>query len=88
MNFRYSTSFGGDPPDAYEHLLLDCFEGDSTLFARSDEVEIAWEITDRLRQRWSSGSEVPLHAYEAGTWGPSAAGELPGPSRRWRKFPA
>ncbi len=88
MNFRYSTSFGGDPPDAYEHLLLDCFEGDSTLFARRDEVEIAWEITDHLRQRWGSGSEVPLHTYEAGTWGPSAAGELPGPLRRWRKFPA
>ena len=86
MNFRYSTSFGSDPPDAYEHLLLDCFEGDSTLFARRDEVELAWEIADRMRQRWDIESAVPLQRYKAGTWGPQAAGKLPGPNRRWRRF--
>ena len=30
MDFRYGTSFGTEPPEAYERLLLDCMLGDST----------------------------------------------------------
>ena len=41
MDFNYLTAFGADPPDAYERLLLDCNLGDSTLFAREDEVDLA-----------------------------------------------
>ena len=39
MDFRYGTAFGGEPPEAYERLLLDAMPGDSTLFARRDEVD-------------------------------------------------
>ncbi|HYO77914.1 MAG TPA: glucose-6-phosphate dehydrogenase, partial [Thermoanaerobaculia bacterium] len=36
MEFRYATSFGAEPPEAYERLLLETMLGDSTLFARRD----------------------------------------------------
>jgi len=54
---------------AYERLLLDLIEGDSTLFVRRDEVE-AW--IDRIRQGWVANGMTP-RPYAAGTWGPSAA---------------
>ncbi len=75
MDFNYLTSFGQDPPDAYERLLLDCNLGDSTLFARRDEVELAWEFVDGILDAWRSGGP-PLAEYPAGTWGPPEADEL------------
>jgi glucose-6-phosphate 1-dehydrogenase len=86
MDFRYSTAFGGSPPEAYEHLLLDCLEGDSTLFARRDEVELAWGFADRLRQGWEKNDPSEVHSYQAGTWGPSRSADLLGGDRRWRRF--
>jgi glucose-6-phosphate 1-dehydrogenase len=76
MDFFYLTSFGQDPPDAYERLLLDCNLGDSTLFARRDEVELAWEFVDGILNAWRSGHGPPLVTYPAGTWGPAEADEL------------
>jgi glucose-6-phosphate 1-dehydrogenase len=84
MDFDYGASFLRPSPDAYERLLLDCMLGDSTLFARWDEVERAWEIMDGLVQAWAQGSDG-LHPYEAGSWGPSEADDLmAGTGRRWR----
>ncbi|NUR20212.1 MAG: glucose-6-phosphate dehydrogenase, partial [Gemmatimonadaceae bacterium] len=48
MRFSYEEDFGGQPVPAYETLLLDAMIGDATLFARSDEVEQAWTIVERL----------------------------------------
>ncbi len=39
MNFNYVETFGAEPPEAYQRLLLDCLSGDATLFTRSDEVK-------------------------------------------------
>ena len=86
MDFLYATSFGGDPPEAYEHLLLDAIEGDSTLFARRDEVELAWALTDEIRARWEAPDGAPLSEYEAGTWGPIEARALLGEGRGWRRI--
>ena len=44
MDFRYGEVFGGQPPEAYERLLLDAIHGDATLYARGDWVEQAWKI--------------------------------------------
>jgi len=85
MDFLYATSFGSDPPEAYEHLLLDALEGDSTLFARRDEVEIAWGLADGLRATWGDDSGPPLLSYPAGSWGPAEGTALIGPGRRWRR---
>jgi glucose-6-phosphate 1-dehydrogenase len=85
MEFRYATSFGTEPPEAYERLLLETMLGDATLFARRDEIETAWAWLDPLLQRWKDGEE-PLHPYPAGTWGPEAADELiEKDGRKWRR---
>jgi glucose-6-phosphate 1-dehydrogenase len=85
MEFRYATSFGAEPPEAYERLLLETMLGDSTLFARRDEVETAWAWLDPLLQSWEAGGTAP-HPYAAGTWGPEAADELlQRDGRHWRR---
>jgi glucose-6-phosphate 1-dehydrogenase len=56
---------------AYERLLLDLLEGDTTLFVRRDEVEAQWTWIDSIVGGWrESGQKVV--PYAAGTWGPSA----------------
>jgi glucose-6-phosphate 1-dehydrogenase len=76
MDFYYLTSFGADPPDAYERLLLDVNRGDATLFARHDEVELAWEVVDSIVGAWAKRGEPPLTSYPAGRWGPREADAL------------
>jgi glucose-6-phosphate 1-dehydrogenase len=78
MDFRYGTSFGVEPPEAYERLLLDCMRGDATLFTRDDEIEQAWEIVQPLLESWAGGSgrAAGLCGYEAGSWGPAEADQL------------
>jgi glucose-6-phosphate 1-dehydrogenase len=59
--------------------------GDPTLFTRSDEVEMAWEIIDPVLQYWDQHQDVPLPTYPAGSWGPKEADELlDGDHTRWR----
>jgi glucose-6-phosphate 1-dehydrogenase len=52
--------------DAYERVLSDAMEGDSTLFARQDYVEEAWRIVDPMLN-----AETPVYPYQPGTWGPT-----------------
>ncbi|HUS39251.1 MAG TPA: glucose-6-phosphate dehydrogenase, partial [Pirellulales bacterium] len=70
LDFRFSQAFGRDLPDAYQPLLLDTLEGDASLFARSDEVELAWGIMDPIVEAWKQQNQPPLAVYEAGLWGP------------------
>ena len=88
MEFRYGTSFGQAPPEAYERLLLDAILGDSTLFIRRDEVEASWRYIDRLHSGWrQEGPDTPLPEYAAGTWGPSEADVLLArDGRAWRRL--
>jgi glucose-6-phosphate 1-dehydrogenase len=59
--------------------------GDSTLFARRDEVETAWEWLDPLLKKWEGDGSSPS-LYPAGTWGPDAADALiEQDGRRWRR---
>jgi len=73
MHFSYHTAFGAYTREAYERLLLDAIEGDSTLFLRRDEVEAAWEIVDPIRIGWGDRPLTNREFYAAGTWGPAAA---------------
>jgi glucose-6-phosphate 1-dehydrogenase len=87
MDFNYLTSFGADPPEAYERLLLDCNLGDSTLFARKDEVELAWEHADAIAAGWAAGAGPALGGYPAGRWGPPEADALLArDGRRWHRL--
>ena len=56
---------------AYERLLLDLLEGDTTLFVRRDEVEAQWNWIDSITNSWQESGQTVVH-YAAGTWGPSA----------------
>ena len=76
MTFDYVSAFGGEPPEAYERLLLDCLAGDATLFTRTDEVQSAWAFTTDIIEAWKSKTVKNLPVYEAGTWGPEGAEEF------------
>jgi glucose-6-phosphate 1-dehydrogenase len=85
MEFRYATSFGAEPPEAYERLLLDTMLGESTLFARRDEVETAWAWLDPLLKAWGGDGRDP-QLYAAGSWGPEDADRLiERDGRKWRR---
>ncbi len=87
MEFRYADTFGGEPPEAYERLLLDCLTGDATLFTRSDEVLSAWAFTTNIIDGWMTQSLRNLPVYEAGTWGPPGLDEfIERDNHVWRKF--
>jgi glucose-6-phosphate 1-dehydrogenase len=86
MEFRYGTSFGAEPPEAYERLILDCMLGDGTLFTRGDEVEASWAWIDRIERGWARSEPPAFPSYPAGTWGPSEADELMArDGRAWRR---
>jgi len=77
MSFTFREKFGERAiPEAYERLLLDALSGDASLFARSDEIELAWQFIDSIQAGWEGSSAPPLHVYEPETWGPKAADEV------------
>jgi glucose-6-phosphate 1-dehydrogenase len=87
MEFRYGTSFGAEPPEAYERLILDCMLGDNTLFTRGDEVEASWRWIDRIEQAFASTPPKDFPNYASGTWGPDAADKLiERDGRAWRRL--
>ncbi|RAK57534.1 glucose-6-phosphate dehydrogenase [Phenylobacterium deserti] len=57
---------------AYERLLLDVLNGNSTLFVRRDEVEEAWRWVDGVAEAWKDAGLKPK-PYAAGSWGPAGA---------------
>jgi glucose-6-phosphate 1-dehydrogenase len=71
LNFSFCREYTGQAlPDAYQRLLLDALNGDASLFARSDEVELAWGIIDPILAAWESPAAPPLEIYPAEQWGP------------------
>jgi glucose-6-phosphate 1-dehydrogenase len=86
MDFDYDQAFGETEHSAYPTLLLDCMIGDATLFSRHDEVEAAWAVVDPLIEAWEARPPTHFPNYEAGTWGPAVADELPArDGARWRQ---
>lgn len=61
--------------DAYERLLLETMLGNQSLFVRRDEVEHAWKWVDSIIEAWNIHHDQP-RAYQAGSWGPTAATTL------------
>ncbi|MEM9896149.1 MAG: glucose-6-phosphate dehydrogenase [Bacteroidota bacterium] len=85
MDFLYSELADAYVPDAYERLLLDCMQGDATLFARGDSVEAAWKFVDPILQKWKEDPTIPIYGYPAGTWGPEGVDALiEGENMEWR----
>jgi glucose-6-phosphate 1-dehydrogenase len=67
----FACNSNADEMTPYERLLGDAMRGDTTLFARQDSVEVAWDIVDRLL---ASGPQA--EPYADGTWGPEAADRM------------
>lgn len=84
LSFRFQDRFSGGMPDAYQRLLLDVMHGDASLFARADEVELAWGIIDPIQSAWDAGDAPRLFPYEPGAWGPEEATQwMYDQSRQW-----
>jgi glucose-6-phosphate 1-dehydrogenase len=60
-----------DEAEAYERLIGAALIGDTSLFARQDEVEAAWAVVDPVL----SVDSVPFE-YTQGTWGPKEADDV------------
>lgn len=85
MDFLYSDLTDAYVPEAYERLLLDCMQGDATLYARGDSAEAAWEFIDPILNAWKEDSSIPIYGYPAGTWGPENVDDLiEGENMIWR----
>lgn len=84
LDFRFDREFPSGMPDAYQRLLLDVLQGDASLFARSDEVELSWALIDPILSAWRSLDAPPLFVYEPGMWGPSQSTEwMEAQGRKW-----
>jgi glucose-6-phosphate 1-dehydrogenase len=85
LDFKYHDVFGGEPPEAYERLLLDAIHGDPTLYSRGDWIEQAWRFTQPVLDHWAR-TPGPLPQYEAGSWGPAEADAfIARDGGRWRR---
>jgi glucose-6-phosphate 1-dehydrogenase len=62
-------------PEAYELLIEDALQGDSTFFAHWKEVELSWKWVQPILEAFAEDS-LALHEYPAGSMGPEAADHL------------
>ncbi len=86
MNFRYSTTFGSNTPEAYERLVLDAMIGDGTLFIRGDEAETSWALYTPVLEAWAAAGREGMGSYAAGSWGPAVAEALVASGKHaWRQ---
>jgi glucose-6-phosphate 1-dehydrogenase len=85
MDFHYKDLADIRVSSAYERLLHDVIQGDSTLFSRDDEVETAWRFLDPIQKAWANNKAIKVFGYPAGTWGPEHANDLiQGEGLTWR----
>jgi glucose-6-phosphate 1-dehydrogenase len=74
LNLSLIDAFKGEKRRriAYERLLLEAINDNSTLFVRRDEAEAAWLWIDRIIEGWARTGMKPA-PYQAGSWGPAGA---------------
>ena len=85
MDMTYRETFGGEPPEAYERLLLDAMRGDATLFSRRDAVETSWAWIQPILDWVDAHAPRDLPVYGPDSWGPPGSDQLLQRDRRtWR----
>jgi glucose-6-phosphate 1-dehydrogenase len=88
MDFFYNEAFHVEAPEAYETLLYDVLMGDSTLFMRADQEQLAWTILQPILDTWTGMPSADFPNYAAGTWGPEAGEALIArDGRSWHSSP-
>lgn len=75
LNLDFASRQSEFKATAYQRLLLDAIDGNSTLFIHRDEVKAAWKWVDPIIARWQETQNAP-ELYNAGSWGPKKADEL------------
>ena len=89
LDFDYKNTFHTHLMGPYERLLLDCMNGDQTLFVREDTVELSWQFITALLQEWRKSPPAKFPNYKSGSWGPEAANRLiEQDGRKWRTYGA
>lgn len=76
MDFGYDSLCSTYIANAYERLLLDVMQGDSTLYTRTDALEMSWRFVDPILQAWEANPGRNLYFYPAGTEGPEERKKL------------
>lgn len=85
MDFHYSELDNHYIPGAYERLILDCMQGDNTLYMQGNAVEETWKFVQPILDLWNKNPDAPLYGYPAGSWGPDNADDLiEGKNQTWR----
>lgn len=85
MDFHYADLSDVQLPTAYERLLLDCMQGDSTLYLRGDASEITWRFVSAIQKAWAENDKIKMYGYPAGSWGPEVPdGLFDKPGITWR----
>jgi glucose-6-phosphate 1-dehydrogenase len=80
MLYKYSDYFG-ELKSEYEKLLIDCILGNQINFTRSDEIENAWRLVDKIENDIKNISPI---IYEPRSKGPSNLDEfIKKDSRNW-----
>ncbi len=74
MDYCQSCNIYYRSPEAYERLLWDIIQGDSTLFTRWDEVEVAWKLVESIIMHCRN--KECLEIYDKKTKGPEGAETL------------
>jgi glucose-6-phosphate 1-dehydrogenase len=83
MKFRYQDVFGGEMPEAYQRLLLDCMAGDQTLFTRFDGIEVTWQLLMPVLEAWEQSDEKPYEYFAGAESFPEADALLEADGRKW-----
>ncbi|MDX2066596.1 MAG: glucose-6-phosphate dehydrogenase [Fimbriimonadaceae bacterium] len=73
MDFNYEQAFDMQSREAYETLLQEVIEGDTTLFMRDDQEHYAWSLLMPLLKSYESTPPANFPNYVAGTWGPETS---------------
>lgn len=60
LDYCHACQAVGNLPEAYEKLLLDLYNGQTTLFARWDEIETAWEKVTKIDKE-----AYPMFTYKS-----------------------
>ncbi|GFH42374.1 glucose-6-phosphate 1-dehydrogenase [Lactococcus hodotermopsidis] len=75
LDYRHDAETLGNSPEAYEKLIFDVLNGDSTNFSRWEEVQASWTLIDKVIETWAT-DKTPLYYYKAGSMGPRESFEL------------
>jgi len=84
LDMKYLEAFGGEPPEAYERLLMDAMRGDATLFQRRDAVEASWAWLTPILRHVEARPPRDFPNYEPGSEGPAGCAGLKRRAWGWR----